>query len=166
VRVQLEVGLVAGKGRLFGKFFLNDLHDCLHVDVVLTRLLHGDSLMGTWSLVEKIVAGLAVVLIGSLVPAALLTRWRRRRRFIVKCAGTGETYVSAGIGRDKTPDVLVKNQWGQLRICVETQPMGHVAFRFMNPRSGGVACTVIVMAPGLITDVVDHAGIHLRTVPY
>jgi hypothetical protein len=66
--------------------------------------------MGAWTLAEKIIAGLAVALIVGIVTMVLLPRWRRRRRLIVNREGnTCETFVSAELGGDNRPDILVRN---------------------------------------------------------
>jgi hypothetical protein len=97
------------------------------------------------------------------VPEA--TTWKRKRRMLIAAEGeTFRTFVSAGIDADGTPDLLVKNQHGELRIRLETQPLGQVAFRYMNP-SGGVLGTVIVLTADELIDMRDHGGALLKSYP-
>jgi hypothetical protein len=115
------------------------------------------------SLIEKVFAGTIVLIIGAFLTYQLWPKigswWRRRRRVLIAAGGhTFRTYVSAGISADGTPDLLVKNQHGELRICLETQPLGQVAFRFVNPSDGGVLATVIVLTADELIDMRDKTG--------
>jgi hypothetical protein len=114
--------------------------------------------MGWGTLTEKIIAGIVVAIVVA-IAATVRTFFQRRRRYIVKQGGeNGQTFVSAGLGTDKVPDILVQDQNGQMRIRVETQPLGHVVFRFMNPKTNGLVCSVIVMTSNETVDLRDFRG--------
>jgi hypothetical protein len=119
------------------------------------------------SLSEKIIAGIIILLVGAFLTYQLWPKigswWRRRRRMLIAAEGnTFRTYVSSGTSADGTPDLLVKNQYGELTIRLETQPLGQVVFRYMNPSDGGVLGSVIVLTADELIDMRDNTGALLK----
>ena len=117
---------------------------------------------------EKVLAGLSVMAIGALVTWLLRHRisswWSRRRRYIVSGAGdTDRTFVSAGVGANGKPDLLVRNQNGEMRILVDPQPLGQVALRFIHPQTGGSLGHAIVLTAGELIDLRDRGGAAVRS---
>lgn len=119
--------------------------------------------MSLSGLEEKILAGLIVALIlgtfAYFIRPQITNWWHLLRWHVVRGGGdTGRTFVSAGAGPDGKPDVRVKKQNGDMRILIETQPMGQVVFRFLDPKTGALCGSAIVLSANEPIDFRDYGG--------